>query len=89
MIRLADLVVQSLMENFIGEAFMVSGGAAMHINDAIGKNKKLKKIFCHHEQTCVPRERLPKRLPKMLLQLVKPAPLLIFSGCGHLMCHRV
>jgi acetolactate synthase-1/2/3 large subunit len=31
---------------------MVTGGAAMHLNDAFGRESKIKKVFCHHEQAC-------------------------------------
>jgi acetolactate synthase-1/2/3 large subunit len=31
---------------------MVTGGASMHLNDAFGRESKIKKVFCHHEQAC-------------------------------------
>lgn len=50
--RLADYVAQLLSENGINHVFMVTGGGAMHLNDAFGRNKDLKYICCHHEQAC-------------------------------------
>ena len=29
---------------------MITGGGAMHLNDAFGAEPRLRKIFCHHEQ---------------------------------------
>lgn len=51
-IRLSDYIVQTLAEYGIGHVFMVTGGAAMHLNDAFGKEGRIKKIYCHHEQSC-------------------------------------
>jgi len=31
---------------------MLTGGGAMYLNDAFGRNKKFNKIFMHHEQAC-------------------------------------
>jgi acetolactate synthase-1/2/3 large subunit len=52
MIRLADYIVQTLAERGISHVFMVTGGAAMHLNDAFGRDHRLSKVFCHHEQSC-------------------------------------
>jgi acetolactate synthase-1/2/3 large subunit len=52
MIRLADYVVQRLVEHGIRHVFLVTGGGAMHLNDAFGRAKELTKICCHHEQAC-------------------------------------
>jgi acetolactate synthase-1/2/3 large subunit len=52
MIRLADYVMQSLARHGIRHVFMVTGGGAMHLNDAIGRCKDLEYICCHHEQAC-------------------------------------
>ncbi|HWQ08828.1 MAG TPA: thiamine pyrophosphate-binding protein, partial [Holophaga sp.] len=32
--------------------FMVTGGGAMHLNDAFGRNRGLEVVCCHHEQAC-------------------------------------
>ena len=52
MIRLADYIVERLAEHGIRHVFMVTGGAAMHLNDAFGRNSAIKKVYCHHEQSC-------------------------------------
>src|SRR5258708_2038030 len=31
---------------------MLTGGGAMHLNDAFGRNKNLEVVCCHHEQAC-------------------------------------
>ncbi len=50
--RLADYVAQTLAKHGIQHVFMVTGGGAMHLNDAIGRCKGLKYVCCHHEQGC-------------------------------------
>jgi acetolactate synthase-1/2/3 large subunit len=52
MIRLADYVVQRLVEHGVRHVFLVTGGGAMHLNDAFGRAKDLTKVCCHHEQAC-------------------------------------
>jgi acetolactate synthase-1/2/3 large subunit len=52
MIRVADYVAQSLVEHGITDVFLVTGGNAMHLNDAIGRCKDLSYLCCHHEQAC-------------------------------------
>ena len=49
---IAQYIAEQLAILGIKKCFMVTGGGAMHLNDAFGKNKKLKKIHCHHEQAC-------------------------------------
>ncbi len=52
MIRLADYVAQTLVRHGISDLFLVTGGGAMHLNDAIGRCDGLKYTCCHHEQAC-------------------------------------
>jgi acetolactate synthase I/II/III large subunit len=52
MVRLSDYIVSTLACRGIRHVFMVTGGAAMHLNDAFGRNRKIAKVFCHHEQSC-------------------------------------
>ncbi len=50
--RLADYISSKLFALGCEHVFMVTGGAAMHLNDAFSKNG-LMKIHClHHEQSC-------------------------------------
>ena len=51
--RVADIVVETLIENGIDVCFSVVGGGAMHLNNAfIEKKDKIKTIYNHHEQAC-------------------------------------
>jgi acetolactate synthase-1/2/3 large subunit len=52
MMRLADYVAQTLVKHGIKDIFLVTGGGAMHLNDAIGRCKGLNYVCCHHEQGC-------------------------------------
>jgi len=52
MIRVADYIAQTLAERGLGPIFMVTGGGAMHLNDAIGRAPGLRYVCCHHEQAC-------------------------------------
>lgn len=52
MIRVADYIAQILAKHGVSHVFMVTGGGAMHLNDAFGRTKELKIVCCHHEQTC-------------------------------------
>lgn len=48
--KLSDLVVDFLISKKVNHVFGVTGGGAMHLNDSIGKNKKINFILHHHEQ---------------------------------------
>ena len=50
MIRLADYVAQKLVEHGVRHVFLVTGGAAMHLNDAIARETRLAYTCNHHEQ---------------------------------------
>jgi len=50
--RVADYISQYLANQGIRHIFMVTGGGAMHLNDALGRNKAFEVICCHHEQAC-------------------------------------
>lgn len=52
MIRLADYVAETLVSHGIRHVFMLTGGGAMHLNDAIGGHPGLSYICNHHEQAC-------------------------------------
>jgi len=51
-IRVADMIVQTLVERGITDCFAVVGGGAMHLDNALGLNHDIHKIFNHHEQAC-------------------------------------
>lgn len=49
-LRVADYVADFLAEHGVEEVFMITGGGAMHLDDAIGHCKRLHCTFNHHEQ---------------------------------------
>lgn len=51
--RIADIVVETLIENGITDCFSVVGGGAMHLNNAfVLAKKQIRTIYNHHEQAC-------------------------------------
>ena len=52
MIRVADYIAQTLVAHGVRHVFLVTGGGAMHLNDAIGRCEGLQYVACHHEQAC-------------------------------------
>jgi acetolactate synthase-1/2/3 large subunit len=52
MIRVADYIFKHLELYGVEDVFMISGGGAMHLDDALGKNKNIRYICNHHEQAC-------------------------------------
>ncbi len=52
MLRVADYIAETLAQRNIRDVFLVTGGGAMHLNDAIGRCSALRYICCHHEQAC-------------------------------------
>jgi acetolactate synthase-1/2/3 large subunit len=50
--KLADYVADFLVAKGVSDCFMVTGGGAMHLNDALGHREGLHCIFNHHEQAC-------------------------------------
>ena len=49
-IRLSDYVATRLVDHGVTDVFMLTGGGAMHLNDALGRAPGLRYICCHHEQ---------------------------------------
>lgn len=50
--RVADILVDELVKGGLEQVFMITGGGAMHLNDAFGRRKELRITFNHHEQAC-------------------------------------
>ena len=50
-IRVADYIANKIAE-YTDHIFLVTGGGAMHLNDAFGRQENLKYICCHNEQAC-------------------------------------
>lgn len=51
-IKVSNYISQFLVEQGITNVFSVTGGGAMHLNDALGHQKGLKCLYQHHEQAC-------------------------------------
>ncbi|MBQ8140676.1 MAG: thiamine pyrophosphate-binding protein [Clostridia bacterium] len=51
-VKLSQYIADFLVERGITDCFMVTGGGAMHLDDALGHKEGLKCIFNHHEQAC-------------------------------------
>jgi acetolactate synthase-1/2/3 large subunit len=50
--RVADYIANFLVEQGITDLFTVTGGGAMHLNDAFGHHSKIHCTYNHHEQAC-------------------------------------
>jgi acetolactate synthase I/II/III large subunit len=51
-VRVADYIAEGVARLGIRHVFMVTGGGAMHLNDAFGQQHDLEPVFNHHEQAC-------------------------------------
>ncbi|WP_375391037.1 thiamine pyrophosphate-binding protein [uncultured Sphingomonas sp.] len=49
-VRLSDYVAQTIADHGVRHVFMLTGGGAMHLNDALGRVPGLRYVCCHHEQ---------------------------------------
>lgn len=67
--RVVDVIADKLAENGVEHVFMVTGGAAMHLNDAFGRHSDLNPVFCHHEQACAMAAESYGRLTNKLVAL--------------------
>lgn len=50
--KVSNYIADFLAEKGIEHVFTVTGGGAMHLNDALGHHKDLTCIYNHHEQAC-------------------------------------
>ena len=50
--RVADIIIETLLENNIKDTFCVVGGGAMHLDNALAIHKEMNVLFNHHEQAC-------------------------------------
>ncbi len=51
-IRVADFIARTLASRGVDRVFIVTGGGAMHLNDAFGRAEGMQYVACHHEQAC-------------------------------------
>ena len=50
MTKVSDYVMKRLADSGIRQAFVVTGGGAMHLNDSLVREKRLRYVCNHHEQ---------------------------------------
>lgn len=50
--KVSDYIAEKLVEAGISQVFTVTGGGAMHLNDALGHQEGLNCLYNHHEQAC-------------------------------------
>jgi acetolactate synthase-1/2/3 large subunit len=74
--RVADFIAARLTHLGVDTAFLVTGGGAMYLNDAIGANDSIKKVYCHHEQGAAIAAEAYARIA------LKPALLNVTTGPG-------
>lgn len=74
--RLADYIADFLVNHNITDCFMVTGGGAMHLNDALGHKEGLHCTFNHHEQACAIAAESYARINN------KPAAVCVTTGPG-------
>ncbi|MEO2218040.1 thiamine pyrophosphate-binding protein [Chromobacterium vaccinii] len=52
LVRLADYVMDFLAARGVRHVFLLPGGGAMHLNDALAQQPDIRAVHCHHEQAC-------------------------------------
>jgi len=50
--KVAEIIADFLVDHGVTDMFTITGGAAMHLNDAFGHKVGLNCIYNHHEQAC-------------------------------------
>lgn len=51
-VKVSQYVADFLVRQHVEDVFMITGGGAMHLDDALGHCKELHCTFNHHEQAC-------------------------------------
>lgn len=51
-IRVADYLIQRLADLGLRDIFLLPGGGAMYLNDAVASEQRINPVVCHHEQAC-------------------------------------
>lgn len=51
-IKVAQYIAQFLVEKGVSDVFTITGGGAMHLNDAFGHHPQIHCTYNHHEQAC-------------------------------------
>ena len=50
MVRVADLVIQKLIDQGIKHIFLITGRGILYLTDAVAKNKEIEGVSTYHEQ---------------------------------------
>ena len=75
MIKVTDYICNYLSARGIRDIFMISGGAAMHLNDSVGRHPGLKYLCPHHEQAAaIAAEGYARASGKMSVVIVTSGP---------------
>ncbi len=75
-IKVSEYIAQFFVDKGVKTVFMLTGGGAMHLNDAIGHKEGIDVIYDHHEQACAIAAEGYARLTG------KVAPVCVTSGPG-------
>lgn len=51
-VKVSNYIAKKVVEAGINQVFTVTGGGAMHLNDALGHQEGLNCLYQHHEQAC-------------------------------------
>ncbi|MCR5672412.1 MAG: thiamine pyrophosphate-binding protein, partial [Lachnospiraceae bacterium] len=75
-IKVSEYIADFFVEHGVTDVFMITGGGAMHLDDAIGHKEGINCIYNHHEQACAIAAEGYARLTG------KVAPVCVTSGPG-------
>ena len=75
-VKVSEYIAQFFVDKGVTDAFLVTGGGAMHLDDAIGHKNGINCIYNHHEQACSIAAEGYARLSG------KIAPVVVTSGPG-------
>ncbi len=50
MVRLADYVIQRIVDEGVKHIFLITGRGILYLSDAVAKNEEMNSISVHHEQ---------------------------------------
>ncbi len=75
-VKVSEYIADFLADRGATDVFVITGGGAMHLDDAIGHNERIKCTYNHHEQACAIAAEGYARLTG------KVAPVLVTSGPG-------
>ena len=75
-IKVSEYIARFFVKKGVTDVFMVTGGGAMHLDDAIGHEEGIRCTYNHHEQACAIAAEGYARLTG------KVAPVCVTSGPG-------